>query len=257
MAVGSQKTQSLLSLDRERNAPLFLNYGSQAVRVLVGILLFLTPFYFLTAVKEFSFYLSILIVLGLSLVFKPKIFSFESPLNLSLLLFVSWACLNLFFALNKENSLIDVFGHLLKYLVTYYLVVNFFSSPRLFRQLSWVLILSATVFSYGAFIYFYLILGNPLSTLFRIHNYVYGYFHFWTVFASLLSIQLLFEDRAWRRKVLLFLCLGGMFLITLLSQTRSALIAIAVGLVIYFLKNKGCFFSCYFLEPFPFSRSLP
>ena len=221
----------------ESNTPAILHWGSQTVRVLMGILLFLTPFYSLTTPKEFCFYLALLLVIGLTLFYKNRVFSFDSPLLLPFLLFISWACLGLISALNRENSVHDIFLHLFKYLAIYYMVLNFFNSRRLFLVLSWVFVTSASIFSFGALIYFYLILGNPPATLFRIHNYIYGYFHFWTVFASLLAVQLLFEDYRWRRRLFLLFSLCAMVLIVILSQTRSALVAIAVGLLVYFLKN--------------------
>lgn len=238
MAAGPRDPLSFPLFIPDKSSPALLDLGSQAIRVLMGILIFLTPFYSLTTPKEFCFYLSILILLALTLFFKRKIFSFESPFTLPFLLFISWACFDLIFALNKENSLHDIFFHLIKYLAVYYLVINFFNSRKHFLWLSWVFVFSAAVFSFGALIYFYLFLGNSLSTLFRIHNYVYGYFHFWTVFASLLSIQMLFEDLGWQKRLFLFLCLSGMIFLVILSQTRSALIAIALGLVIYFFSNK-------------------
>ncbi len=241
MAVGPGNAQPFF-LNKIRNHPHLMTIGNQTIRVAMGIMLFLMPFNLLTTVEEICFYLSIFIILVLSLFLKKKCFSFESPLSFPFLIFLSWTCFDFFFALNKGNSLHDIFAHLIKYLAVYYILINFFSSRKLLLRLSWIFVISAALFSFGAFGYFYLYLGNKLSTLFRVHNYIYGYFHFWVVFASLLSIQMIFEDIKWQKRLFWLFCLSGMILIIILSQTRSALIALAAGLVIYFLKNKKVLF---------------
>jgi len=185
--------------------------------------------------------------LALSFFFKRKIFSFGSPLTLPFLFFVSWAFLGLFFALNKENSINDFYGHLVKYLAIYYILINFFNSRKLLVLLSWIIIISAALFSLGGMIYFYLILGNSLSTLFRIHTMTYGYFHFFLVLAFLLSIQILFGEVKPYHKIILVISLISSAMIILLSQTRSALVAIVIGLSFLFFKNKKIF---YFLAIF-------
>jgi hypothetical protein len=102
-----------------------------SVPILMGIFIFFNPFPHTTSIKEICFYGSVIIVLIL-IYFKKIDFSFRSPLTLPFALFTAWAFIGLFFALDKGNSLHDFRAHLLKYLVLYYILVNFFNSRKPF-----------------------------------------------------------------------------------------------------------------------------
>jgi len=128
----------------------------------MGIFIFLNPFPHTTAIKETCVYLSLVIVLIL-ICFKKTNFSFKSPLTLPFVLFVVWVLIGLFFALDKENSIHDFRAHLLKYLVVYYILINFFNSQKRLVVLSWIIIASAVIFSIGEIYYFYIMLGNSFS----------------------------------------------------------------------------------------------
>ena len=121
----------------------FLN---QSVPVLMGVFIFFNPFPHTTAIKEISFYLSVVIVVALIL-FKRTEFSFETPLLIPFGLFVSWAFIGIFFSLNKENTIHDLYSHLIRYIILYYIIFNFFNSKKRLVCLSWVIIISSTVFS--------------------------------------------------------------------------------------------------------------
>lgn len=105
------------------------------IPVLMGIVIFLNPFPFSTALKEICFYGSLFFVL--ILVFFRKVqFSFQSPLTIPFVLFVLWVSIGLFFAIDAENSIHDFQTHLLKYIAFYYIVVNFFDSRKRLSALS-------------------------------------------------------------------------------------------------------------------------
>ena len=82
---------------------------NKSIPVLMGIFIFFNPFPHTTSIKEICFYLFVVIVLVL-LSFKKTTLSLKSPLLLPLGLFVFWAFLGLFFAVNKENSIHDFFS---------------------------------------------------------------------------------------------------------------------------------------------------
>ena len=97
---------------------------NQSVIVLMGIFIFFNPFPHTTAIQEISFYLSVAIVLVL-VVSKKTEFSLITPLSLPFKFFVFWAFIGIFFALNKKNTINDFYAHLIKYIICYYIIVNF------------------------------------------------------------------------------------------------------------------------------------
>jgi hypothetical protein len=134
-----------------------------SVPVLMGIFIFLNPFPYTTAIKEIAFYGSVGIILILAC-FKKLEFSFRSPLSLPFGLFALWAFIGLFFALDKENSIHDFQTHLLKYLIFYYVLINYFDSRKRLSYLSWIIIIPVALVSLVMIIRFYGVLGNYLST---------------------------------------------------------------------------------------------
>ena len=138
---------------------LFSQVLNGGVLCLMGIFIFFNPFPHTTSIQEISFYLSIFLVV-LGIISKKMPFPLKSPLSLPLVLFTLWAAIGLFFALDRDNSLHDFYSHLLKYLLLYYMLINVFNSKKRLEWLSWVIIISATLFCLGALGYEYLILGE-------------------------------------------------------------------------------------------------
>lgn len=141
------------------NAPLWLD---RSVVALITVFVFVIPFHFNTAIQEISFYTALGIAVGL-IAFRKKPFSLKSPLSLPFALFVAWAFVGLFFALNRSNSIHDFYGHLVKYILLFYLIVTFFGTKERFLLLVRTFIISTAIFAAGLMIYYYLIQGNPLS----------------------------------------------------------------------------------------------
>ena len=213
---------------------------NQSIPVLLGIFIFFNPFPHTTSIKEICFFLSVFIVLVL-LLFKKTKFSLKTPLLFPLGLFVFWAFLSIFFAVNKENSIHDFFSHLLKYIVLYYILINFFTSRKRLVALSWTIIISASIFSIGGLFYYYFILGNSLAT-----RYALGLFTaiptnligIITVFAIILSLHHLYSEIHLYRRAILIICLFPLFAATFLTQTRSSLLALFLAVIISLFKNK-------------------
>ena len=125
-----------------------LDWLNKSILVLMGIFIFFNPFPHSTAVKEICFYLSVVIFLFLFF-FKKNDFSFKTPFMLPFGLFVIWAFLGLFFALDKKNSIHDFYSHLLRYIILYYILINFVRSKKSLVGLSWIVIISSSIFSVG------------------------------------------------------------------------------------------------------------
>jgi hypothetical protein len=209
-----------------------------SVPILMGIFIFFNPFSHTTAIKEICFYSSFFIVLIL-IYFKKIDFSFKSPLTLPFALFVIWAFIGLFFALDKGNSIHDFRAHLLKYLAIYYILINVFNSKKSFELLSWIIIISGGIFSIGGIIYFYIISGNPISSrmgfpdIASINNV--GIIN---LFPFLLSLNHFTKESKLHQKVMLLVVVVGTLVGMLLTQTIGAVLGIIFSLVILFFNNK-------------------
>jgi len=211
---------------------------NRSVPVLMGIYIFFNPFPHTTAIKEICFYSTAGIVI-LLIFLKKADFSFKSPITLPFVLFVIWVFIGLFSALDQENSIHDFFKHLLKYLVIYYILINFFNSKKRFEILSWIIIISASIFSIGSIGYFYKILGHSASErmgfagIAAINN-----IGFITLPAMLLSLNFFIKENKLHSKVILLICLSVTLTASLLTQTLGTLIGIIISFLVLFTKNK-------------------
>jgi len=211
---------------------------NHSVPVLIGIFLFFVPFPHTTSIKEICFYLSIFIVI-LLIFLKKGSFSFRSPLTLPFALFTAWVFIGLFFALDKGNSIHDFRAHLLKYLAIYYILINFFSSRKRLVILSWIIIISATIFSIGGLVYFYIILKNPIGTRLGFSQMMnIDLIGFVTIFAMLLSLNQFRLETNWYRRTILVVCLLGTSMATYLTMSRGSLLAVFIALIAFFVKRN-------------------
>ncbi len=210
----------------------------------MGVFMFFNPFPHTTSIQEISFYLSVFLAI-LGILLKRVPFSFSSPLTIPFVLFTLWAGLGLFFALDTQNSRHDFYSHLLKYLMLYYLLINVFNTKKRLMYLSWIIVISAAVFCVGALGYEYLILGkNASSTRFGVRfiqtpTNLMGVI---TLFAAILSAHHLGEKgRSWQYRVLMVFSLSALLLVTVLTQSRSNIVALGIVAVILLLKYKRVF----------------
>ena len=224
--------------DKLNSKEKILNILNLSVPILMGIFLFFNPFSHTTAIKEICFYLSVLIVLTL-ISFKKIDFSFKSPLTLPFVLFAIWAFIGLFSALYKMNSIHDFYAHLIKYIAIYYILINFFNSAKRLIILSWVIIVSATIFAIGGMGYFYLVLGNNISTTRMTFQEtsinIIGYV---SIFALLLSIHLIPRTDLLYKKILLFISLTATSVVTVMTVSFGTLLAMIFSISVLFSKNK-------------------
>ena len=215
----------------------FLN---QSVPVLIGIFIFFNPFPHTTAFKEISFYLSVFIVVVLILFGRTE-FSFKTPLLVPFGLFVFWAFIGIFFALNKENTIHDFYSHLIRYVILYFIIINFFNSKKRLICLSWIIIISSTVFSFGGLFYYYFIKGEELWSRFGTVVFTQTSVNIIGVIsisAIILALNILLNEKQFYRKVFLTFCLVTLFIGMFMTQTRSSLIGLFLAGVIMFIKNK-------------------
>jgi len=225
--------------DTENTKKDFFYFLNVIVLFLVSAYIFFAPFP-ASAVNEITFYSSVVLVVFL-IISKKTDFSFETPLLLPFAIFVIWAAIGIFFAVNKVNSSNDVYAHLIKYIIVYFLIVNYFNSPKRFIFLIWLVIISAAIFSYGGIVYFYLLKGNSIHTRFTNPGYV-PYRDFIYVLATILAVYMLSINTKLVHKTILTVCIFGTTAATFLTQTRNALIALTIALcILLFTKKKALF----------------
>jgi O-antigen ligase len=215
----------------------------QAVTVLVGLFVFLNPFPHTTALKEATFYLPLAGMLYLAFS-KKKDFSWTTPLALPFALLAAWGAAGLFFAVDRPNTIHDLLSHLLKYYAVYFLVVQFYPSQKGFDTLARIIVASTAIFSVGAIVYFYPVLGHAFSERLG-HSKQYSFYEmsanymcFPTVLAAILAFNLLLKEKTPGARILAGTALVAVLAATLLTQTRGALIALAACIVVLVLHNR-------------------
>jgi O-antigen ligase len=204
--------------------------------------IFLNPYPHVTAIKEITFYGSVLLLLAL-IFLKKEEFSLRTPLSIPFLLFVIWGFFGLFFALNKGNSIHDFFVHLIKYLLIFYLLFNFFATKERLLILIWTIIISTALYSAGMLIDFYVMQGYNLST--KLGVYIGGQreipsniIGISTLFGLLLSLYQLTKEGISYRRIILTICVCTTAIATLATQTKGAILAMIVSLLLSFPRNK-------------------
>ena len=215
----------------------FLN---QSVPVLTGIFIFFHCFPHTTAIRQISFYLSVFIVI-LLIISKKTDFTFKTPLTTPLMIFILWTGLSVIWALNRKESLHDFYAVSLRYLALYFIIINFFKSKRRILFLTWIIIISVSIFSIRGLIDFYLTHENNIfSSRFSCSDC--GYINrigAITLPACLLLAHHLFsKEIKTYYKILLSLLLLVIFLTTLLTYSRGTYIAIIVSFVVLLWSNK-------------------
>jgi O-antigen ligase len=216
-----------------------------SVPVLMGIFIFLNPFPHTTAIREICYYGSVIITLTL-ICFKKVDFSFKSPLTLPFSLFVLWTFIGLFFALDQENSIHDYQTHLLKYIVFYYIVINYFNSRERLYYLSGLIMISAAIFSIGEIIYFYGLLGNALSTklVTGLPEVAVNWVGIIAVPAVIFSLYHIITANQLNIKIASLVCLLPTLILCFLTQARSAVLALLLSVIILCFKSKKILIAC-------------
>ena len=167
----------------------------------------------------------------------------RTPLLVPFALFFFWCCLGIVFALNRANSMHDIYAHLFKYLVFFYLIVNFFNSRKGFLTLVWIVVISTGVYIVVLMGYSYGIVGHGLNELLGtdIPETSPNILALVTIFGFLISIFLVSRKNSLCKNMLLLLSQGLLLFAILATQSRSALLALAAALLAVFSRRKKTF----------------
>ena len=227
---------------------IFLN---SSIPWLVGVFIFFNPFPHTTSIREICFYLSLLICLVLLFAGKYK-FSFRTPLSVPFALFVLWSCFGLIFALDKTNSLHDVYAHLLKYLVIFYLVINFFNSEKGLKALAWIVAISTGIYIIIVMIHSYGIMKYPVMAGrfdellgFNFPESSPNIVVLVSLFALLLSVFLIARENSCYQRLILILSVCLSAFAVLATQSRSAILALIGAVLIIFPRRKKILLSFF------------
>lgn len=211
------------------------------VPALLGIYVFLNPFPRKTAIELICFYGATILALVLAVSRRVR-FSFRTPLAVPFLLFLSWSVLGLFTALKPDNSIHDVYAHLVQYLVLFYLLIHFFRTPRRFMILCWILAMSGFLLAFGVMSYFYLFAGNPVSERMGIMlpfmEFIPGYLSYTSLLAVFVMLHLIGTVRERAFRILIGCCIVGTALATALTQSRATFLAVLASVFVFTLKSR-------------------
>jgi hypothetical protein len=170
----------------------------------------------------------------LILISKNSGFSFGSPMRIPFVLFILWSFLSLFVALDKVASANDFFAHLIKLVLLYYMLINYYNTKKKLEILSWLIIISGTIFAVAILFHWYVILGSSLTARLGLtyKNYATSINGFLTVFALVLSIRQFPFEKKPALKWFLALSIVSLSAASILSQGRATAIALLVAVCI-------------------------
>lgn len=189
-------------------------------------------FMHLTAVQEIAFYGAL--VLSIGFIYRNgKSILPNIPFMIPGLLFLLWATLCIPFALNKQNTIHDIYAHLIKYYLFYLVITVFFHSKTSLIRVAQVYGIATTLFCIGGIIFSYLMGTHSLhGRLFMSAGMYIPYLEFLLELAVILCIQLISTSGSLYGKVLFLFCSLTIVTAIVLTQTRSAFLAVVAGLFI-------------------------
>jgi hypothetical protein len=131
-------------------------------------------------------------------------------------------------------------------MVFYYILINYFHSRERLFYLSGIIIVSATLFSIGEIVYFYGILGHTLSTKLGtgIPEVAANWVGIIALPAAIFSLQNIIAENRLHVKAVSIICLFSTFVICILTQARSVVLALFLSVIILCFKNKKIMVAC-------------
>ncbi|MFZ5563939.1 MAG: O-antigen ligase family protein [Thermodesulfobacteriota bacterium] len=215
------------------------------VPVLTGIYIFFNPFPHTTSIKETVFYLAVAIALGLW-VFRKRPLIVDTPLTRALLLFIVWVVVTIPFAIDKANTVHDIYSHLLRYLLLYIMIITYFETPRKLDRLVWLVVISSAIFMCGVLYYYYGLLDNDLARRLATSKRAAGLMQtpihvigFIALAGSVFCLHYLSEPVSRMIKGCSFLCLLIFVSALFLTQSRGIILGFIVSAGLFFLlKNR-------------------
>lgn len=123
-----------------------IRWCTGATIFLLSVYVVVNPFAHTTSIKEICFYGSLLAFVAAIVAGKRDFWDNPTPLRTPTLMFVGWVLVGLIWAQDRQNTWHDIYSHLFRYIVLYFLLINFFSLRKNTALLSWFFSLSIVVF---------------------------------------------------------------------------------------------------------------
>lgn len=205
--------------------------------ILLLVFIFLNPVPHVNTIADICFYLAA--IAALYLIFKKQ---HDPILNPSLFplffLFFIWALFTSLFALDRPDSFHVLYSHYVKYMILYFLLINFISSKFRFEATAWSIVISETIFAVGALIYHYGILGHPISRRLGFKASAIDIIGFGMIIGIIISIHLFDHEENKRKKGLLLFSMAILTISALLTQSRGAFLSLVVAIFVLLFDRK-------------------
>jgi O-antigen ligase len=169
-------------------------------------------------------------------IFKLKPFMLKAPLTFSFALLLIWTAINILYTF-RPSDWSDIYKYLIKNIIYFYLLYNFFQTKTWFMILTWAILVSVCLLSAGGLIYFYILSNHEITTRF-------GFPDFASVnnigvilgVGILLALMNVFSRHRLLSILSLFTIISATAA-TLLCQSRGSMAGILIALAALFHKN--------------------
>lgn len=216
------------------------NYLANLIIFFLSVYVIINPWPHTTTIQGICLYASVLLFVGVNSARTTNIFLLKTPLFVPTILFVVWVVGGIFFAIDKSNTIHDVYSHLFKYIILCILVVHIFNTRKKIEILSWVMILSLLAFILYSFFAFYNVAGFDMTMKFfgNSHGMTYNLISIPLIFAAFLSLCNAVTINKMSIKLLSFLLPVPFVVASVLTQARSAFLALAISSFIFMFFYK-------------------
>ena len=216
------------------------NYAANLIIFFLLVCVFINPLPHTTTIKEICLYGSVLLFFVINGAKKTNIFQFHTPLMVPTILFVIWVIVGLSFAVDKQNSIHDLYSHLVKYIILCILIVNTFNTRKKMKVLSWAIIFSVVSFVLYSFYKFHIVNGYDINVKFfgNSQGMTYNLISIPLIFAAFLVLCNAVTISKIYLKFLVPMLLIPLVFASVLTHARSAFLALAISSFIFMFFYK-------------------
>lgn len=217
-------------------------YIESVILFILSVYILVNPLPHTTTIQGICLYGSLLLFVGVNGVKEMKFSKGNTPLFAPTILFFVWVVFGLFFAVDKQNSIHDIYSHFFKYIILCILFVNIFNTRKKIEILTLAIIFSVVSFVLYSFFKFYIVNGFDISTKFfgNSQGMTYNLLSIPVIFSAFLILCIGINVNKTYLKLLLFLLIIPLVLASVLTQARSAFLALAISsfLFMFFYKKR-------------------
>jgi len=213
--------------------------GIKSIYILLCIYFVANQFNHTTTFMEIGFYGSLLIFIPLLVTRRVRI-DMSFPLSYPMLSFLGIAILGAFFALNKENTIHDIYAHFIRYMFLWmFLSISLTQKDKIERLLALITV-STTIFCLYSIINQYYVHHNGINSRFLtgVHYLTTSAISIHTSFGCAISLYMIQNSKSRSIKALFITTLAILTIATILTQTRCGIAAVIACYAIFVILNK-------------------